>query len=177
MGTRHNIGWRVVDELARRLGIALTTEKFRALFGSGRISDDTVVLLKPLTFMNDSGLAVQEAVGFYNCPIQNILVICDDIALPLGQIRVRRRGSSGGHRGLTSIAERLGSTEYPRLRIGIGRGPMEDQREHVLSCFTMEEEAIIVPAILRAADAAECWLTRGIEACMNEYNAKITTTE
>jgi PTH1 family peptidyl-tRNA hydrolase len=169
-GTRHNVGWRAVDEVARRHQVALTTVKFQALFGSGRLGDETVALLKPVTFMNDSGAAVQEATSFYNCPLDGVLVICDDINLPPGTLRARQEGSAGGHRGLLSIEERLGTQEYARLRIGIGRGLMEDQREYVLSRFAKEEEEIIAAAIRRAADAVECWRTRGIEACMNEFN-------
>ena len=170
-GTRHNIGWRVVDEVARRHQIGLTTVKFEAFFGSGRVGDETVALLKPLTFMNDSGAAVQAAVNFYNCPHEDLLVICDDIALPPGTLRARRGGSAGGHRGLLSIEQRLGTQEYPRLRVGIGRGLMEDQREHVLARFTKEEEPIVGAAVQRAAEAVERWRTQGIETCMNEFNA------
>ena len=168
--TRHNAGWEAVDELARRHQIAVTTGKFQGLFGSGRVGEHVVVMLKPVTFMNDSGSAVQALTSFYNCPQEDLLVICDDINLPLGKLRVRRAGSSGGHRGLLSVEERLGSQEYPRLRIGIGRGATEDQRAHVLSRFTKEEEAVIVAAIRCAADAAERWLAQGIETCMNEFN-------
>jgi PTH1 family peptidyl-tRNA hydrolase len=160
-----------VDELAQRLKISVTTGKFEGLFGSGRLGEETVAFLKPLTFMNDSGMAVQAAVSFYNCSLEDILVVCDDINLPLGRLRVRREGSAGGHRGLGSIEERLGSQAYPRLRVGIGRGAMEDQREHVLSRFTKEEEEVVAAAVRRAADAVQRWLTHGIEACMNEFNA------
>ena len=169
--TRHNIGWMVVDEAARRNDVALTTVKFEAFFGSGRLGDETVAFLKPLTYMNDSGASVQAAANFFNCPAQELLVICDDINLPPGTLRVRRGGSAGGHRGLASIEERLGTQEYSRLRIGVGRGLLEDQREHVLSRFAREEMEVIAAAIRRAADAVECWRTRDIEACMNEFNA------
>lgn len=169
-GTRHNVGWRVVDEVARRQQIGLTTVKFEAFFGSARLGGETVILLKPLTFMNDSGAAVQAAMSFYNCPLGDVLVICDEINLPPGTLRVRRGGSAGGHRGLLSIEERLATQDYARLRIGVGRGLMEDQREHVLSRFTKDEEPVIEAAIRRAADAVECWRTRGIETCMNEFN-------
>jgi PTH1 family peptidyl-tRNA hydrolase len=168
--TRHNAGWEVVDELAQRHRIALTTAKFEGLFGSGRIGEQAVALLKPLTFMNDSGWAVQAARSFYDCPQDELLVVCDDINLPLGRLRVRRSGSAGGHRGLLSIEEQLGSQAYPRLRIGIGRGEAPDQKAHVLSRFTKEQEETIVAAIRRAADAVERWLTHGIETCMNEFN-------
>ncbi len=170
-GTRHNIGWVLVDEIARRHGIALMTIKFHSFFGSGRIGDMSAALLKPTTYMNDSGLAVSAAVNFYNCALDDLLVICDDIALPPGVLRLRREGGTGGHRGLASVEEQLGTDVYPRLRLGIGRGPMDDQREYVLSRFTKEDEAAIKPAVVRGADAVECWTKEGIEACMNRYNA------
>jgi PTH1 family peptidyl-tRNA hydrolase len=168
--TRHNVGFRVVDVLGRRWNIDLTAERFHGWFGSGSIRDQKVILLKPTTFMNRSGQAVLAAGRFYRLVLADLLVVLDDIALPLGRIRVRPDGSAGGQKGLVDIINRLGSDAFSRVRIGIGQ-PLGDASSYVLSRFGGDEESEATRAIERAADASECWIVEGPEAAMNAYNA------
>ncbi len=168
--TRHNIGFRVVDELARRHGMSLTQEKFHAWFDKGTISDQDVVLLKPTTFMNLSGQAVQAAGRFYRAELADLLVISDDHSLPLGRLRLRRGGGAGGHNGLQDIVNRLGDNSFARLRIGIDP-PIGSSVSWVLSPFTDDEEAIVSASSSRAADAVECWISHDTEFAMNRFNA------
>ena len=167
--TRHNVGFRVVDELARRHGMSLATEKFHGWFGRGTVGDQAAVLLKPTTYMNRSGQAVQAAGRFYQLEVEDLLVISDDHALPLAKLRLRRGGSAGGHNGLQDIVDRLGTDAFARLRVGIDP-PLGDAVSWVLSRFTSDEETEMSVAIARAADAVECWMSRGIDAAMNLYN-------
>ncbi len=170
--TRHNVAWPVLDELARRWGA-------RAIDGpplwSARRAEvaDGVVLMQPLTFMNRAG----EAVGAWQRgpqgPAADLLVVTDDVYLPVGALRLRARGSSGGHRGLESIEQALGNREFARLRIGVGAaGSSAELREHVLDRFTAEERPLVDEAVLRAADAVECWLAEGILAAMERFNRR-----
>lgn len=168
--TRHNVGFRVVDELARRHGIDMNRTRFSSLFGSGTIGSEQVILLKPGTFMNLSGRAVQEALAFYKLAPADLMVISDDLALPLGRLRLRKSGSAGGHNGLASIIQALGGDDFPRLRIGIEQVSGERMVGHVLGAFTRREEEIVGPALVRAADAVECWLAEGMDTAMNRYN-------
>ena len=170
--TRHNVGFWVIDELARRWQLSdAWRERDDALLVKRPGGD---VLLKPLTFMNRSGYAVSRVRQFYQVEAADILVIFDEAALPLGRLRARRGGSEGGHNGLRSVLEQLGTTEVPRLRVGVGRG---DQRrelaDHVLSTFDADERETIQAATLRAADAGEMFLTDGIERVMSTFNAAI----
>jgi PTH1 family peptidyl-tRNA hydrolase len=168
--TRHNVGFWVVDEIASRWHL-----------GNGwRERDDALyvkkaggaTLVKPLTFMNLSGFAVSRLRQFFQVEPADILVIVDEAALPLGRLRARARGSAGGHNGLKSIIEQLGTTEFPRLRVGVGRGDQRrDLSDHVLAKFDPEERDTIHAATLRAADAAEMFLSDGIERVMNAFNA------
>lgn len=168
--TRHNLGFRVVDELAARWRIETNREKFESWFGEGTVAGERAVLLKPLTFMNLSGQAVQAAVAFYKVPLENVIVVMDDLDLPAGRLRVRAGGSSGGHRGLASVIERLGGDEVARVRIGIGRSGHADAVDHVLSPVSSDDEAVIEAAVRRGADAVEHWLVHGVAAAMNEFN-------
>ncbi len=168
-GTRHNVGFDVVDILAQRWGLSMTTEKFHGWFAQGECGGEKVVLLKPTTFMNRSGRAVLAAGRFYKLEAGDLLVITDDHALPLGRLRIRTKGSGGGHNGLGDIIETLGSDEWCRLRIGIGE-PFGVPSVYVLSRFTPEEEAVIGPARKRAADATETWITDGAATAMNRFN-------
>jgi len=170
-GTRHNLGFRVADGLVERWGWSYDGSDFESVFGAGEFSGERCVVLKPLTYVNLSGRAVSAALKYFDCPLDNLLVICDDLNLPLGKLRLRRKGGSGGHKGLQSIIETLGSEEFHRLRIGIGDDVGDDAREFVLSPFTEEEEEIIVESVRRACDAVEAWLTRGIDYAMNIFNA------
>ncbi len=167
--TRHNVGFRVIDALADRWKIDAPREQFNAWAGSGRICEERALLLKPTTFMNRSGQAVQAAGRFHRLELADLLVISDDFALVLGRIRMRARGSAGSHNGLADIIQRLGSSDFARLRIGIGEAVGEPSR-FVLGRFAPEEEIIVRQAVSRAADAVECWITSGAEAAMNRFN-------
>jgi len=168
--TRHNIGFRVVDDLARRWQIDFRRGRMAGVVGTGRCQDQRVVLVKPTTFMNLSGTAVREAITFYKAEPQDLLIVADDMALPLGRLRLRVKGSAGGHNGLADIIEQLGSDEFCRLRVGIEQVAGERMVGHVLSPFTADEEEIIGPAVCRAVDAIECWVISGVQEAMNRYN-------
>lgn len=166
---RHNLGFMVVDELARRHDIDMGQEKFHAWVGMWDSGDTKVVLAKPTTFMNRSGQAVQAIGSFYKLELGDLLVVTDDLALPLGKLRFRARGSPGGHNGLADISQRLGTEEFARLRIGID-SPAFDAVDHVLGEFDESELPIVQAAVARAAAAATCWIEKGLVAAMNEYN-------
>ena len=168
--TKHNIGFRIVDEVSRRYDVLCRQKKFKSLFGSGTIGGEKCVLLKPQTYMNLSGEAIRRAVGFFETPLEELLVVCDDFHLSLGKLRMRRGGSSGGQKGIRSIIELLGTEEFPRLRVGIGDVTHGDPKDFVLSPFKKCEIEAAEQAILRAADAVEAWVRGGIGACMNEFN-------
>jgi PTH1 family peptidyl-tRNA hydrolase len=170
-GTRHNVGFEVLDRLADRHGLRFETAPGEALEARWRHGGDTVVLAKPLTFMNLSGQAVVGLIRYYRVVVSDLLVVCDDVNLPLGRLRVRAGGSEGGHNGLRSIAQALGTTEYARLRVGVGRGDdRRDLADHVLARFAPEEQAGIERAIVRSAEAVERWITHGLADVMNTYN-------
>lgn len=169
-GTRHNVGFRVVDLLASRWQTEFGTEKFHAWFASGEFAGEKVVALKPTTFMNRSGQAVLAAGRFYQLELADLLVVVDDVALELGRLRMRRRGSAGGHNGLRDIIERIGSDDFCRLRLGVG-GARGSLVGHVLSRFESDEAPVVDGLIQSAADAVESWISRGPEATMNSINA------
>ncbi len=175
--TRHNAGFMVVDRLRTRHA---PSERPRARFAAdtieARIAADRCLLLKPMTYMNRSGQSVRQAVAFYKIdPADDLLVVCDDLALPVGHIRLRARGGTGGHNGLADISRALGSDTYCRLRVGIGaKPPHMDQADYVLSRFTPEETPDLERALDTAADAAEVFIADGITAAMNRFNQKIT---
>ncbi len=169
-GTRHNVGFEVVDALSRRAGIAFETAPADALMAQWRRADDVVLFVKPLTFMNLSGQAIGELSRYFKIAIGDILVVVDEVHLPLGKLRARARGSAGGHNGLKSVIAHLGD-EFSRLRIGVGRGGHErDLADHVLATFDKSEAAEVGRMTTRAADAAEMFITSGIEAVMNGFN-------
>jgi peptidyl-tRNA hydrolase, PTH1 family len=168
-GTRHNLGFDVVDELARRWHVRLRSWKSVAALGVA--SDRAVLLAQPKTFMNASGSAVSRIVGFHHVDVPDLLVVADDVNLPLGRLRLRRFGSAGGHNGLRSIIEQVGD-QFPRLRIGVGRGDAaSDLVDHVLSTFERDERDLVARMITRAADAAEMVADGGVERAMNCFNA------
>ena len=169
--TRHNVGFQVAEELAHRYRVTLKTHaKWKAR--AAKIADigDGVLLAEPTTFMNLSGWAVREIAGFHKLSPSDVLVVVDDADLPLGRLRMRTGGSAGGHNGLKSIIQELGTVEFPRLRVGVGRQAGE-LKNHVLGRFSDEEKAQIDAAVKRAADAAELFATESILAAMNRYNA------
>jgi PTH1 family peptidyl-tRNA hydrolase len=169
--TRHNVGFEVVDELARRAGVAFEAAPADALMARVRADGGGVILAKPLTLMNLSGAAVADLARYFRIDVADLLVVADDVNLPLGRIRARARGSDGGHKGLRSIVERLGTEEFARLRVGVGRGDLRrDLADHVLARFDPDERAPIDAAVVRAADAAGIFVTDGIDVVMNQFN-------
>jgi PTH1 family peptidyl-tRNA hydrolase len=169
-GTRHNVGFDVVDLLARRGSIAFESAPAEALIAKWRRSEEAVLLVKPLTFMNLSGQAVGEIARYFKIEVGDLLVIVDEVHLPLGKLRARQRGSAGGHNGLKSVIAHLGD-EFSRLRLGVGRGgEQRNLADHVLSRFEKSEIAEVERMTVRAADAAEMFITSGIEAVMNAFN-------
>ena len=169
-GTRHNAGFEVIDLLARRHGVRLDMGPAEALAGRWR-RDEDVMLVKPLTFMNASGEAVGALGRFYKVPVTDILIVCDDVNLPLGRLRARASGTEGGHNGLRSVAEHLGTIDYARLRVGVGRGDSRrDLADHVLARFEPDEQPGIADAIARAADAVVMWIDDGMARVMNTFN-------
>lgn len=171
-GTRHNVGFDVVDVLASRWRIAMATEKFHAWFGDGQVVGQRAVLLKPTTYMNLSGQAVQAAGRFYKMELDQLLVVSDDVALPLGCLRMRATGSAGGHNGLQDIINRLGSDEWCRLRIGVGE-PMGGCTKHVLGRFDPHDQEIMEVARARAADAVQSWIEHGADLTMTRFNGDL----
>jgi PTH1 family peptidyl-tRNA hydrolase len=171
-GTRHNIGFDVLAELARKYGQSSPRAKFQGELVEALLGGERALLLTPLTYMNLSGSSVQPTRDFYKLTNDEVLVVCDDFNLPLGKLRVRRKGSAGGQKGLDDILRRLGSDEVARLRIGIGQ-PDEHRAaaDYVLSKFTPEEAASVSETLKRATDAVVVWATEGVEACMNRFNA------
>jgi peptidyl-tRNA hydrolase, PTH1 family len=167
--TRHNLGFMVVDELARRLAAGERRNRFRSDLVEAFDGGQKVVLLKPRTYMNLSGSAVREAVNWYKAPLDDLLVVVDDIDLPFGSIRLRATGGSGGHNGLKSIIADLGLETFSRMRIGIGRGPGHATRQ-VLSRFTSDEERVLPAVLGAAADCVLEWERQGIISAMNRCN-------
>lgn len=168
--TRHNIGFMVLEELAARYPVEKQESKFDALIGQLRIKGEKVLLVKPLTYMNLSGQAVQPLVHWHKLELQDLLVVYDDMDLPLGTIRMRAAGGSGGHKGIKSIMERLATPELARLRLGIGRPADRTPVDWVLGRFSPDEKAPLEQVIKSAADAAERWIVKGLAETMNAYN-------
>lgn len=170
--TRHNVGFEVIDKLAYDYNINMNKSKFKAVVGEGVINGQKVVLMKPLTFMNLSGESVRDAFNFYKIDIENLIVVCDDINLDVGSIRIRRKGSDGGQKGMYNIIYQLGDDEFPRVRVGVGSKPVGwDLKDFVLSKFT-KEEIDIIDGITDAGKAV-CMIVGGkIAEAMNEYNRK-----
>lgn len=169
-GTRHNVGFAVVDLLAESPGASRYQSRFQA--DAAEVVEDElkILLVKPQTFMNLSGQCVRAAVDFYQLPLEELLVVCDDINLPLGKLRFRARGTHGGHNGLRDIQNHLGTTVYPRLRIGVGAAPEEGAVDYVLGRFRPSERPAITEALQTAAQAVAFWARQGTEKSMNQYN-------
>ena len=170
--TRHNVGFQVIDELAERQGKPVQRLKFKALTGLLTIGGEKALVMKPVTYMNLSGEAVRPAADFYKLPPERILVISDDVALAAGRLRIRAKGSAGGHNGLKSIIQHLGTDQFPRVRVGVGQKPHPDYdlADWVLGRPQGEDKKAIDAAVKRAADAVECILTQGLERGMGKFN-------
>ena len=174
--TRHNTGFKVIDSLAEALKIEVRKRKFGARLGTGEFAEKKLILLKPWKFMNLSGQVVATAVGFYKLDLNNLIVVTDDLALDPGRIRLRAKGTAGGHNGLADIIEKLGTNEFARCRVGIGSTIEEvsqNQVDYVLSKPNENQKAILETAIDRARDAILCWIEHGIETAMNKFNSNI----
>jgi len=168
--TRHNVGFKVVDLLAETIGVRIGKKSFGACIGKGERAGKQVLLLKPWQYMNCSGQPVAEAVAFYKLNIDDVLVVLDDMWLEPGQIRLRAKGSAGGHNGLTDILEKLGTDDVPRLRIGIGRCPADGAVGYVLGEPDKNDADLLNEGIGRAEEAALCWLEEGIQSAMTKFN-------
>jgi PTH1 family peptidyl-tRNA hydrolase len=189
VGTRHNIGFEVIDRLAEKLGWVrpgefdrMAKSKFDSLAYDGSVltaagEPEKLLLLKPVTYMNLSGRAVQAALGFYQATPADVMIVLDDLALPCGRLRLRGSGSSGGHNGLKDIERALGTPDYPRLRLGIDPPPPPIAgKDYVLGRFAPEQRKLIDPAIVRATGAIVTWIDKGINAAMNQFNADVEET-
>jgi PTH1 family peptidyl-tRNA hydrolase len=170
-GTRHNVGFDVIAELARRTGAGGFKKAFQGEAADARLGDERVLLLMPHTFMNLSGATAVEARDFYKLTNDQLLIVCDDLNLPVGKLRVRASGSAGGQKGLADAIRRLGGENVPRLRVGIGQPPDRmGAADYVLAKFDKIEKTEMALAVATAADAVEMWTREGIAACMNRYN-------
>lgn len=174
---RHNIGFHCLERLAYEHGIAITRRRFRAAWGQGRIGGEPVVLAMPQTYMNDSGQAVAPLSRWFKIPPERIMVVYDDLDLPVGRVRLRPGGSSGGHHGIESIIAHLGTHDFNRLRIGIGRPEVGDPIDYVLNDISREQEPMLAEGCDVAARAVECFLERGIGEAMNVYNGIVIGTD
>lgn len=171
--TRHNVGFDTIDILADKHGIGVMEKKHRALCGKGMIGGERVLLMKPQTFMNLSGESIRDAADFYKIMPEHMIIIYDDISLEAGQLRIRVKGSAGGHNGIKNIIAHLKTQEFPRIKIGVGAKPDRmDLADYVLSRFSQTDRVMMEDAFRAAADAVEMMLTEGAEAAMNQYNRK-----
>ncbi len=171
--TRHNAGFLTADAMEKKLGVSINRLRFHALTATAEVEGEKLLLMKPQTYMNLSGDAVGEAARFYKIPPERVLVVSDEVSLPLGRLRVRPKGSAGGHNGLKSIIAALGSDAFPRVRIGVGAPPHPDydMADWVLSVFHDQDLEDMRAAADRAADAVLCYVTNGPERAMNRFNA------
>lgn len=170
--TRHNVGFAAIDQLAEELRVPVQKLKYRALTQTVELGGAKVLLMKPITYMNLSGEAVGEAARFFKIPADHVLVLSDDVSLPVGKLRIRKGGSAGGHNGLKSIIQHLGADQFPRVKIGVGEKPHPDydMADWVLGKFTGEDLKTISQAIQRAGKAAECYIHDGPDQAMNRFN-------
>lgn len=173
VNTRHNAGFMVLDALAGQLGADISERKHKALCGKAVIGGEKVILLKPQTYMNSSGESVRAAADYYKVPPEQVLVVYDDVSLAPGQLRIRAKGSAGGHNGIKSIIAHLGTQEFPRVRVGVGeKPPRMDLADYVLGHFSQGEKKIMEEAAAEAAEAVCEVVTKGIAQAMNDHNAK-----
>lgn len=170
--TKHNVGFMTVDRLAEKLGISIKKIKFKALCGEGFIGGEKVLIMKPQTYMNLSGESVREAMFFYKLDIEDLIVIYDDIDIPLGHLRIRPKGSAGTHNGMRSIIYQLQDDGFPRVRVGIGGERKGDLADYVISGFDKESVKVVRETIIKTADAVECLVADGINEAMSRFNTK-----
>jgi PTH1 family peptidyl-tRNA hydrolase len=170
-GTRHNVGFAVVDGLASAPGAGRFQSRFSAQVADLMEGNEKLLLVKPETFMNLSGRSVRQVMDFYQIDPADLLVVCDDVNLPLGRLRARSKGSHGGHNGLRDIQNHLGTQEYSRLRIGVGSADKGEMVDHVLGRFRPSERPVIDEAVMAAMQAVAVWVAQGVEVCMNRFNA------
>lgn len=171
-GTRHNAGFMAADAMEKKLGVSINKMRFKALTQTVDIGGKKVLLMKPQTFMNLSGDAIVQAVNFYKVLPERVIVVSDETALPIGKLRIRRGGSAGGHNGLKSVIARLGTDQFPRIRLGVGDKPHPDydMADWVLSAFKGQDAADMELVAKKAADAVECYITEGADRAMNKFN-------
>ncbi len=170
--TRHNVGFMVIDRLIRQIPDAIEKTGFKGRYVKTKWNGEDIILLKPETFMNLSGESIRPVMDFYKITIDDLIVVYDDVDLPPGALRIRSSGSSGGHNGLKSTIAHLGSTQFKRIRVGIGKDPVRPTADHVLSTFTKEESPLIEAAIDTSVKALSVWMTQPFEIVMNRYNTK-----
>ena len=170
--TRHNAGFMAADAMAKEKNVNINKARFKALTATCDIGGESVLLMKPQTFMNLSGDAVAQAVRFYKIPPEHVIVVSDEVSLPIGKLRIRTKGSAGGHNGLKDIIAKLGTDAFPRIRIGVGTPPHPDydMADWVLSSFKNQDAEDMLAAAARAAQAAQCYITQGAERAMNRFN-------
>lgn len=173
-GTRHNVGFDAVTALSDAFNIPLKTKEWKGISGRGTIAGQKVILVQPQTFMNASGECVRAYMDFYKIPAERVLVICDDISLEPGNVRLRVKGSAGGHNGLKSIIEHIGTSVFPRLRLGVGEKPFGwDLADHVLARFPKEQEPVMRDVMARVVEEIPVYVTEGPEAAMSKYNGSV----
>ena len=170
--TRHNAGFMAADAMAKEKNVNINKARFKALTATCDIGDESVLLMKPQTFMNLSGDAVAQAARFYKIPPEHVIVVSDEISLPIGKLRIRTKGSAGGHNGLKDIIAKLGTDAFPRIRIGVGAPPHPDydMADWVLSTFKNQDAEDMLAAAARAAEAAQCYIAQGADRAMNRFN-------
>ena len=171
-GTRHNAGFMAADAMEKKLGVSINKMRFKALTQTADIGGKKVLLMKPQTYMNLSGDAIAQAANFYKVPPERVIVVSDETALPIGRLRIRRGGSAGGHNGLKRVIARLGTDQFPRIRLGVGDKPHPDydMADWVLSAFKGQDAADMELVAKKAADAVECYITEGADRAMNKFN-------
>lgn len=170
--TRHNMGFLTVDLLAEKYDIKVNKIKFKALVGEGQLAGQKVLLVKPQTYMNLSGESVRQVMDFYKLDSQNLIVIYDDLDIPTGSIRIRKKGSAGTHNGMRNILYQIQTEDFPRIRVGIGSGKKENLISYVTGGVSKSEKELVEEALTKAAESAACIVEKGIEKAMNEYNVK-----
>ena len=171
--TRHNAGFMVLDEVAEAYSISVSKRKFNLVYGHGKIENVDVILAKPQSFMNRSGLPIYSLAGYYKILCKDMLVIHDDIDLTFGKIKIKEKGGHGGHKGLKSLIDAFGNGDFARIRLGVGRSEALSVTDHVLGRFGLEEKAILDQTIIRARDAVVSFFIEGIAECMNKFNQKM----